>query len=86
MGLMALEDSTFREGGLENLGCRPVPQIFAFAPEQVESVEPGLATPEQQVFELRLTWRSRHTISPSRIADRALRTLLTIPPITRLTV
>jgi hypothetical protein len=46
MGLMAVEDSTFREGGLENLGCRPVPQVLAVAPEQIEGVIPGFATPE----------------------------------------
>jgi hypothetical protein len=31
---------------------RQVPEVFAIAPEQVEGVEPGLTTPEQQVFKL----------------------------------
>jgi hypothetical protein len=28
------------------------PQILAIAPQQIESVDPGFPTPEQQIFEL----------------------------------
>jgi hypothetical protein len=33
---------------------RPEPHVFVLAPEQIESIKPGLPTPEQQVFGLRL--------------------------------
>jgi hypothetical protein len=34
-----------------------LPQVFAIRPKQVESIEPGLAAPEQQVAELGLEHR-----------------------------
>jgi hypothetical protein len=31
-----------------------IPQVFAFTPQHIESVEPGLPAAKQQVFELGL--------------------------------
>jgi len=53
------------------VGQRQVPQGFAVSPEQIKSVKPGLPRRNSRSLNWVSPWRSRQTISPSRIADRA---------------